>query len=156
MIFEKKLIGLFVLLLCAAVLLGCTSKPTEIKNTTKNDSVDVSGDKKTGYDKVNETVSVAVADGNYLKNITYPYHSGQEKVEIGISVKDNLVTSAYVRAVDTPNPVSAKFITALNNSLPELVVGKKITELNIPKQVSGGSLTVTAFKSYIDELTKVN
>ena len=47
---------------------------------------------------------------------------------------------------------SQNYINAFNNALPDLVIGKKITEINIPHTVSGSSLTSAAFKNQLENL----
>jgi len=114
--------------------------------------VDVSTDTKSGYDKTQQTIALAVADGTYSKIVTYQYHSGSDDVNVSISVKDDIVTAASVSPAAQLDNVSMKIIGNYNAALPKLVVGKKITELNLPKNVAGSSLTNAAFKHYVDEV----
>ncbi|MEW6035318.1 MAG: hypothetical protein AB1529_01780 [Candidatus Micrarchaeota archaeon] len=111
-------------------------------------------DNKTGYEKTQEAILAAVPDGNYSDSVTYAFHSGNETVDISITVVNGTIMNASVRSDDPSNNVSAKIIGKFNDALPGLVVGKKIDELNIPKNVAGSSLTTAAFKQYAEGLVE--
>ncbi|MBS3135843.1 hypothetical protein J4401_02690 [Candidatus Woesearchaeota archaeon] len=150
---------------------GCSSQPEVIKvggdvitgqavsedSSTQTDNSAVvedenkSKDKKPEQQVMQESLSKVIADGTYTNKATYQYHSGNETIEIKVSVKDDIVTGASVTGIN-PHKVSAKFISGVNAELPNLVVGKKINEINLPKQISGSSLTTAAFKKQIDDL----
>ncbi len=168
----KILLPLLALLFVSMLLIGCVNQkqdlPTPPKsgeipkspdksipsvpaNITKNDSM--VSENKTGVEKVEQAIASVVPDGTYTDNVTYAYHSGKETIEISITVKDDIITEASIHGFN-PQPFSAKMISGVNSALPDLVVGKKITELNIPHQVSGSSLTTAAFKNYVDGLVK--
>lgn len=114
--------------------------------------VDVSADTKSGFDKTNQTIALAVADGTYSKIVAYKYHSGSNDVNVSISVKDGLVTAASVTPAAQLDNVSMKIVGNFNAALPTLVVGKKITGLNLPKNVAGSSLTTAAFQQYVADV----
>lgn len=107
---------------------------------------------KTSYDKNQTTIANVLADGTYSQYVSYNYHSGTETVDITLTVKNDVVTSASVTDDNPSNMMSARIINSFNAALPDLVVGKKINELNIPHNVAGSSLTTGAFKSYVDSL----
>ena len=107
---------------------------------------------KTGVDKINESIAAAVADGMYSELVTYAYHSGEETVNITIAVKDGVVTEATVSPSEDAAQMSVRIINNFNDALPELVVGKRIDQLDIPKNVAGSSLTTAAFKGYVQKL----
>jgi hypothetical protein len=117
---------------------------------TKGDGV--LADNRTGYEKTQEAIAAAVPDGTYSDDVTYAFHSGNETVEINVTVVNGTITGASVTGINPSNNVSAKIIGNFNSALPELVVGKKIDELDIPKNVAGSSLTTAAFKGYVEGL----
>ncbi|PIT83921.1 hypothetical protein COU37_05545 [Candidatus Micrarchaeota archaeon CG10_big_fil_rev_8_21_14_0_10_45_29] len=117
----------------------------------KNMDISAAGN-KSSYDKMQEEIQLAVADGTYMKNVSYDYHNGTETMEVMLEVKDDLITSASIKGVGVMHPYSAKLISAVNEQLPSLAVGKKIDELDIPKNVAGSSLTTAAFKGYVQEV----
>jgi hypothetical protein len=94
---------------------------------------------------------MAIADGNYEKNVTYPYHSGQETVGIKVSIVNNTLTNVSITG-NNPNPISAKIIDKYAVALQTLAVGKKLDQINLPKNVAGSSLTNAAFKQYLADL----
>ncbi len=155
---SRNIVLLVAIILAVGFVFGCLSQnqdQNQTKNTTGttlNGAVgNASAETKTGYDKTQAAIAAVVLDGTYSDDIAYQYHSGTEVVNITVTVKDDTVTNASVVGIN-PNMMSAKYINGVNAALPNLVVGKKITELNIPKQVAGSSLTTAAFKSYIDRI----
>ena len=147
-----------VLLLVSMVIVGCVSQPQNTqKNTTtvisKNTSV--VAENKTGQEQVHEAVTAILADGTYNTEATYQQPVGEEKVNFSITVKDDVVTGVSVASATT-NPISAKKIEGFSKALPDLVIGKKINELDLPKNVGGSSLTNAAFKEYVDNLVSSN
>ncbi len=112
---------------------------------------------KTGEEVVKEAVAQAIADGTYSDEVEYAYHSGNEEVTITLRVEKDVVKEAsVVPSGGSSSPVSIRIIGKFNDALPDLVVGKKITELNIPKNVAGSSLTTAAFKSYVERMIVEN
>ncbi len=176
----KSWLFLAISVLLAISLIGCIAQPTApvanntVNNTpddagnTANDTTNTTGnaisgnfstviiaDNKTGVEKVQETIALAVADGIYSQNVTYATPGGNENVNMTISVENDVVNTVSITAA-SPNPISAGFISKVNAALPELVVGKKITALDIPKQIAGSSLTTAAFKQYVADVIETH
>ena len=141
--------------LLGIVLAGCLNQgdasAATATPTVKAFTGEVIAESKTGRDKVQEAIELALADGTYAKDVTYSRPNGNETVSISITVKDDVVTAASVKG-NTTSPFSKKWMGAFNGALPELVVGKKINELNLPKNVAGSSLTNGAFQAYVADL----
>lgn len=119
---------------------------TEVANTA---------DSRSGYDKIAQTVA-AVADGIYERQARYTYHKGLstegvETVDFKVTVKGDVITGVSVTA-ENPVPISKKIIGSFSDALPGLVVGKKITEVKMAKNVAGSSLTSAAFQLHIDDI----
>ncbi len=147
------------LLLLSLVVAGCLSQSQPAQgapsapNATLQGSGNVSvGDSRTGVEKTQATIASIVPDGAYEKSVTYPYHSGNTTVDFRLTLQNDIITSASAEGVNADN-VSVMIIGKFNASLPQLVVGKKINELDIPKNVAGSSLTTAAFKNYVEGLT---
>lgn len=146
-----------VLMLCSMLVIGCVQSPGAAANDSGNgtkitDKVNSSiADNKTAYDKNQTAIAKVIADGLYEANKTYRYHSGEVSVLFKVSVKDDVITEASATGNNADN-VSTMIIGKFNRALPDLVVGKKINELSIPKNVAGSSLTTAAFKAYVGEL----
>lgn len=163
-IMQKEQIGVIgmALAICFVLLLfaisGCLGQSQEAKENSPqsppalSDKSISTADSRNGVEKTQATISSIVPDGVYQKNITYAYHSGNTAVAFKIEVKDDVILSASAKAINADN-VSEMIIGKFDKALPQLVVGKKINELNIPKNVAGSSLTTAAFKDYIKELT---
>ncbi|MCX8198206.1 MAG: hypothetical protein N3F07_03375 [Candidatus Micrarchaeota archaeon] len=114
-------------------------------------SPEVLADNRTGYEKINQTIAKAIEDGIYAKNVSYNYHSGKVDMQITLSIKDEKVADVSLEGIN-PDKVSAKYIAGVNGAIRELVVGKKLSEISLPKQVAGSSLTTAAFQKYVSEL----
>ncbi len=177
----KSWLFLAISVLLAISLIGCIAqsavpaandaKNDTGKNTTKNTenhttnsttnvssgnfSVGIIADNKTGIEKVQETIALAVADGVYSQNVTYARPGGNEEVNMTIAVEGDVVTAASITGTPS-SPISAGFISKVNAALPELVVGKKITALDLPKQIAGSSLTTAAFKQYVADVVETH
>jgi len=170
---RKKVGGLIAIIFLIAISLivaGCTTQhatPTNSNtnpinsNAPNNSPIDASvnahpvdiavNNTKPAQIQQQELLANVIADGTYKDNVTYQYHSGSELIEIDITVQNDTITDASI-IPHNPNPVSARYIAGVNAALPELVIGKKIDQLNIPHQVSGSSLTTAAFKQQIADL----
>jgi len=94
-----------------------------------------------------------IADGTYTEDVTYAYHSGTERVTISITTENDVVVAASVTPND-PNRTSERYINGVNAALPELVIGKKINEIELPKQISGSSLTTAALGQQLKDLVE--
>ena len=164
-------------LLIGVLLMGCVSqapvsnttqvtpvveeKQAEVPKNTQPVTIEEStmiktADSKNSTEKVEESVERVVADGTYTNSLQYNYHSGSETVAVKVVVKDDVITETSVSPSENAHENSKKIITSFNGALPELVVGKKIDELNIPKNVAGSSLTSAAFKAYVEKLIEEN
>lgn len=152
--------GSLLLLLAGIALLGllfagCTSQTQGTgKNGTPsvNAGTKIDAETKTGVEKTQETIKKAVADGTYSAQKEYNVPIGSETVGFEITVKDDIVTAVSVDTGMLKEDKSKAIAGGFKDALPELVVGKKITELNLPINVAGSSLTTAAFKAYVNEL----
>lgn len=180
-VFQKNTVVLAaILILAISVITGCTSAPVSDLNQTMDqnnqlvdqnqpindankdqnvaqieDNNSLETGTKTGTEQIEEAIELAVANGTYEDQLTYAYHSGTETVDVRVTVQDDVITEATVTS-DTTTPTSKRLIEGVNAALPELVVGKKITEVEIPANVAGSSLTTAAFKGYLENLIEKN
>ena len=131
---------------------GGTQPPSKQNGTTITDKVNSSiSDNKTAYDKNQTVIAQLIADGTYVNDISYRYPRGTNTVTVDITVKNDTITAASV-AGNNVDMMSARYISNFNSALPDLVVGKKINELSIPRNVAGSSLTTAAFAQYVNGL----
>jgi len=99
---------------------------------------------------INPTVITMYKDGTYASEGKYESPAGQEKIAVKIMLKGDLIVDADVISLAI-NPTSkimqGKFISGFKT----LVVGKKLSEVNLTK-VSGSSLTP---KGWNDAVSKI-
>jgi hypothetical protein len=133
-----------------------TPENANIKDTTP---IINTGDSKRGDEKIKETINAAIADGEYSKAIKYDYpkdeYKGTENLQVSISLKNETITKVSIKGEST-NDITKSFVKKVNDELQNLVVGKKITEIKIPKQIAGASLTTAAFAKAVNEIVAEN
>ena len=162
-------VGLALVLCLALLIVGCTPAIEDaVAETTQDDSdageessevlnADaevIANGTKSEEELTEERIALAIADGTYTDERVYAYHSGTERIVISITLEDEIVTDASIIGIDS-HPTSDRFIRGVHSALPELVVGKHISEVELPigeSSVSGSSLTTAAFNEYIAEL----
>ena len=113
--------------------------------------VDLNASDKNAQQQHEQTLASVVPDGTYTNNVSYRYHSGTEVVTISVTLKNETITAISVTG-NNPNFMSARYISAVNAALPDLVAGKRIDQLSIPQQVSGSSLTSAAVRQYLEDV----
>ncbi len=128
-----------------------TGTQSTINNT--NNSL---ADNKTGYEKNQTIISLLIADGTYTNDVQYQNPRGMNDVIMSVTVKNDTITTASVTdgSGGMMDMMTARYVSNFNAALPGLVVGKKINELSIPRNVAGSSLTTAAFAQYVDWLVK--
>ncbi len=150
------IIGIIAIFIAIGLLFsGCSQKlekPSIVADTTSSVEV-IAPSTKSAQEEQQEIIVQAIADGVYIDNVTYRSPGGLEKIEISVSVEGDVITAASINAI-IAGPKSSKYIAGVNDALPELVIGKKITELNLPVQISGSSLTSAAFKAHVSTLVE--
>ncbi len=173
--FIKNVLIVFALFTTLSLLVvGCSSTPSNNTNTQSNGNVpantgvpaessggvtplneskNVSMDatNKSEIQKTQQAIAQVIADGTYDDTVAYFTHVGQETVEIKVTTQGDVVTDASVTAVNADG-MSQRYIGAFNSALPNLVVGKKISDISIPHTVSGSSLTSAAFAQHLQDL----
>ena len=150
------------LMLLSMLVIGCTSQQSPSSASPANNSsgtpvlankTDVIGDNKTAYEKTNQTIVQVIADGTYASDVSYAQPRGMDNMKISVTVKDGVITAASVMGINC-DMMSVRYQDAFNTALPDLVIGKKINELSIPRNVAGSSLTTAAFKQYVGGLVQ--
>lgn len=89
-------------------------------------------------------------DGTYSAVGDYTYHSGNESVTIGITLKNDVITDTTFKGVGNVPP-SQKFMDMFAGGYKAFVVGKNVDEVKLDK-VSGSSRTPIGFN---DALAKI-
>ena len=105
---------------------------------------------KTTKPPVKATATSPYKDGTYVAMGTYQVHAGPEEIEIAVTLKDGLITSTSFKG--TPKlPMSKRFMDMFDQNYKPMVVGKKISEIQLTK-VSGSSLTPQGFNNAIEKI----
>lgn len=89
-------------------------------------------------------------DGTYSAEGDYASHIGPEHIEVTLTLKDDIITSATV----TPgavNPTSMHYQGLFISGYQQVVIGKDISTLTVGK-VSGSSLTPKGFNDAIAKI----
>lgn len=87
--------------------------------------------------------SATFRDGTYTATGDYVSPGGPSAVAVKLTLKDNMVTAITVTP-KAENPTAVSYETRFSSGVSGLVVGKRISELNVTK-VSGSSLTSMGF-----------
>ncbi len=89
-------------------------------------------------------------DGEYTATGEYTSPGGEESVTVTVTLADSVVTDVEVTGSGT-TPNAKKFQGEFIDNISDVVVGKRIDELNVSK-VAGSSLTSGGFNNAIDEI----
>lgn len=98
----------------------------------------------------NTMMSFSYKDGTYSAMGDYFSPGGEEQIGVTLTLKDDVIVDASVVS-KAENPNSIKFQGIFVSNFKPLVVGKKISDVNLTK-VSGSSLTPKGFN---DALAKI-
>lgn len=101
-----------------------------------------------------ETTPEAMAgnykDGEYSAEGDYTSPGGAESMDVTLTLKNGVVTDANVVS-NAERPISKQMQTKFIGGYKELVVGKKIDEINLSK-VSGSSLAPKGFNDAVEKI----
>ena len=95
-----------------------------------------------------ETLSQLIQDG-----VTYRTPAGEETLEITFQITNDIVDEVSLELVGEANPTSQRYAQQSEAGLRNLLEGKNINDVEIPNSIAGSSLTTTAFKNHIRDLT---
>ncbi|HRH32873.1 MAG TPA: FMN-binding protein [bacterium] len=98
----------------------------------------------------NSEVAVVYKDGSYSSVGNYMSPGGSETVDLSLTLKDGIITDANFLP-NSERPMSLRFQNQFAAGYKELVVGKKISEVNLTK-VSGSSLTPKGFNDAVAQI----
>ncbi|MDE1798554.1 MAG: hypothetical protein KGH63_04065 [Candidatus Micrarchaeota archaeon] len=110
-------------------------------------------DNKTGYQKTQQSIAAALADGTYPAQVTYYSPGGSEVIDFSVTVQGGVITAASGTPAQADR-MAMHYMGNFNSALPSLVVGQKIDQLQIPQNVAGSSLTTAAFAQYVTTLVQ--
>lgn len=129
-------VAIFAGLSLVGALAGCSSAADDTATADTGSGASSSGG---GY-----------ADGTYTASADYASPNGTETVEVTVTLADGVITE--VEAVgDGDNPNSRRYQGEFADGIADVVVGKRIDEIQVDK-VAGSSLTSAGFTKAIDEI----
>lgn len=114
------------------------------------DSVSVESNTEVTLPVVSTTQASQYKNGTYSAVGDYRSPEGPETIGIKLTVKNNLIVDA-VATLQARDKKSVKYQELFINNFKTLVVGKKLSEVNLSK-VSGSSLTPKGFNEAVVEI----
>lgn len=158
--FKTKKIN-WMILACFMSLSMVLSACSQAQSTATNEPVSPQGtgdgldmrDVRSQDEQNEELLESLLEDGTYIDERTYRYHSGTETISVRVSVENDVVTDISIESVGSTHPTSQNFINGVNAGLPELTIGKRIDQIELPPRISGSSLTTASVQEFFDELS---
>ena len=134
---KKHALAAFAVLSLATTLAGCTAAAdnTSTGGSDSGDSTTTSGD---------------YTDGTYTESGSYQAPSGEETVEVTVTLADNKITDVKVVG-EASDPQAKRHQGEFSDGIAGEVVGKNIDEIKVDK-VGGSSLTSGGFNEAIDAI----
>ena len=153
---RKQKIAATLVVIVAVALLGSTVKA--YNDRQKSPVVSVSSpppaaqaQASAGSDgSQNPSSSSAFKDGSYTASANYLVPTGQENIQVTLTVKGGAVTSSQIQNSET-NPESAQFQEYFASQYKSQVIGKSLSGLQIA-YIAGASDTCQAFNSAVKNI----
>jgi uncharacterized protein with FMN-binding domain len=118
--------------------------------TTNSSTSSTSSSTSAGTGSGSSTASSAYKDGSYSATTSYFVPSGQEQIQVSLTLKDGTVTAVSIQNSEGDRD-SASFQQDFASGYKQYVVGKKISGLQI-RTIAGASDTTQGFN---DALSKI-
>lgn len=96
------------------------------------------------------TSTADYADGEYTAIGAYVAPSGEESIEVTLTIADGVVADVAVTA-DADDPQARSFQEQFADGIADAVVGKPLAELSVDR-VAGSSLTSRGFDAALDDI----
>ncbi len=96
-------------------------------------------------------------DGKYYTEVDFYVPAAERTHTLGVTVEieDGLVSAVKAADMEEGEEVESKYMLSYTETITELVVGKKLTEIDDLVMVSGSTLTSEAFQSGLQQLRLV-
>lgn len=101
--------------------------------------------------KQEEELKQLIADGVYSYEISFRQPDGIDYINLNFEVENGVVSSFEVEDVKVDRE-SRRYNRNFNDGVQDLVIGKKVEDINLPYKVSGASLTTRAVSEKLDEI----
>ncbi|PWU22932.1 hypothetical protein C5B42_04680 [Candidatus Cerribacteria bacterium 'Amazon FNV 2010 28 9'] len=96
------------------------------------------------------TTTQSFKDGRYISEGDYMTHVGQKHLSVEVTLKDSVITDVNVTN-QADDPMSVRYQDIFIANYKQLVVGKKITDIQLSK-VAGSSLTPQGFNDALQKI----
>lgn len=140
-------------LMFAVIFSGCSSQGENISDNAvelKKEEAD-----KSDAQLQQEKLGYVIIDGVYNEQIDYKTPAGEEMFELNLEIENQVITLIQIEIDEKKyHETSVKKTNQVNEKLQELVLGKDISEIEIPI-VSGASLTSKALRSKFEEIAQI-
>lgn len=103
-------------------------------------------------EKTNTTSIQEYKDGKYTAVGSYEAPPGEEKIGVTVTLEDGVIIESSLDKLGKAD-ISKKMQTAFESGYKELVVGKKIDDIDLDV-VAGSSLTPNGFENALDQIKK--
>ena len=90
-------------------------------------------------------------DGTYTADGEYTSPGGAQKIEVSLTLADDVVTAVTVTSDAANDPTGKQYQSQFSKGISAEVVGKKIDSLTVSK-ISGSSLTSMGFNSAVKKI----
>ncbi|TXK19993.1 hypothetical protein FVQ89_04965 [Homoserinibacter sp. GY 40078] len=125
---------------------GCAATATTSDDTSSTSS----GSSSSGSSSSSSDTSASYTDGTYSASGSYTAPSGQEEIDVELTLVDDVVTEVTVTPTATDQQ-AAGFQEQFASGIAAEVVGQDIDSLNVTR-VAGSSLTSTGFMAAVDAI----
>ncbi len=98
-----------------------------------------------------ESLQQLIADGIYVESISYSTPPKVELIDVTIAIEGGIVTDISILGID-PHPTSLNLQRRSEEGLRDLMIGKKVEDIQIPDRVGGSSLTTKAIQQRFQEM----
>ncbi len=147
------------LFLAVVFLTGCVSSTLE-DTKVADESFDKpstsveedKGDRRSLEEKVQDSFVSMVVDGDYVQNLTYKVPNGEARISVEVLIEKGVVKKFTLSPLNGNHEISNNYIANAQEKLLTLIIGKRVEDITIPKNVGGSSLTTGAVKRYFESL----
>lgn len=108
---------------------------------------------KSVEERQEETLNQLIQDGVYIEEVEYSTPGGVEVLEITFQITNDIIDDIKFELEGDAHPISIEKTQDSEEALRSLLIGKNINEVEIPDAIAGSSLTTTAFKEHIQDLS---
>ncbi|MEV7972151.1 FMN-binding protein [Cellulomonas sp. NPDC089187] len=136
--------------LSVAVTVAACGSNADAVDGANGDAADIGASDSSQNSDSTDSAATDYADGSYSAAGSYSAPSGQENIEVDLTVADGVVTEVTVTPEATDG-TAARFQQDFASAVADQVVGQELAGLSVDK-VSGSSLTGDGFNAALDQI----